>query len=86
MCLALGVYRSFAWSVGGTSTPHGAQIPAAFAYANGVWFKVKQGLRGLVVRTRAGEPVAYMVCEPATRYYRVMTRCEWMPVFIGEVI
>jgi hypothetical protein len=24
--------------------------------------------------------------EPATRYYRVMTRDEWMPVLIGEVI
>lgn len=31
MCLAWGVYRSFAWSVGGTLTPHGAQIPAALA-------------------------------------------------------
>jgi len=66
--------------------PDLVQIPAAFAYANGVWFKVKQGLRGLVVRTRAGEPVVYMICEPATRYYRVMTRDAWMPVLIGEVI
>jgi hypothetical protein len=51
-----------------------------------VWFKVKQGLRGLVVRTQAGEPVVFLICEPATRYYWVMTRAECMPVLIGEVI
>jgi hypothetical protein len=54
--------------------------------ASGVWVRVKQGLRGLVVRTRTGEPVVYVMCEPSTRYYRVMTREEWMPVLIGEVI
>lgn len=30
MGLAWGVYRSLPWSIGGTTTPHGAQIPAAF--------------------------------------------------------
>lgn len=34
----------------------------------------------------AGEPVVYLVCEPSTRYYRVMTRADWMPVLIDEVI
>lgn len=66
--------------------PEPVEVPAAYALANGVWFKVKQGLRGLVVRTQAGEPVVFLICEPATRYYRVMTRAEWMPVLIGEVI
>jgi len=27
-----------------------------------------------------------VVCEPSTRYYRVMTRADWMPVLVGEVI
>jgi hypothetical protein len=53
---------------------------------NGVWYRVKQGVRGVLVRTRGGEPVVYLVCEPSTRYYRVMTRAEWMPVLIDEVI
>jgi hypothetical protein len=66
--------------------PEPVEVPAHYALANGVWFRVKRGVRGLVVRTRAGEPVVYLVCEPATRYYRVMTRCEWMPALIGEVI
>jgi hypothetical protein len=66
--------------------PEPVEVPATFALANGVWFRVKRGVRGLVVRTRAGEPAVFLVCEPATRYYRVMTRCEWMPSLIGEVI
>lgn len=66
--------------------PEPVDIPASFGLMNGVWFKVKQGMKGLLVRDRAGDPVVYMVCRPATRYYRVMTRCEWMPVLIGEVI
>lgn len=66
--------------------PEEVDIPACFGFANGVWFKVKQGMKGIAVRDRAGDPVVFMVCEPSTRYYRVMTRCEWMPVLIGEII
>jgi hypothetical protein len=66
--------------------PVPVEVPANYALMNGVWFKVTRGLRGLAVLTPAGEPVVYLVCEPATRYYRVMTRAEWMPVLIGEVI
>jgi hypothetical protein len=66
--------------------PVPVEVPAGYAYANGVWFKVKRGLRGLVVLTPAGEPVVYLLCEKSTRYYSVMTRAEWMPVLIGEVI
>jgi hypothetical protein len=66
--------------------PELVDVPAAYALMNGVWYRVKQGVRGLLVRTRAGEPVVYLVCEPSTRYYRVMTRADWMPVLIDEVI
>ncbi len=61
-------------------------MPANYAMANDVWFRVKRGLRGLVVRTRTDKEVVYLLCEPTTRYYRVMTRCEWMPALICEVI
>ena len=66
--------------------PEPVDVPATYGYAGGVWFRVKQGVRGLLVRARAGDPVVYLICAPATRYYRVMTRAEWMPVLIGEVI
>lgn len=66
--------------------PDPVEIPAGFMWTNGVWIKLKQGVRGLVVKTPKGEPVVYVICEPATRYYKIMTRDEWMPVLIGEVI
>lgn len=58
--------------------PEPVEVPAAYALMNRVWFKVKRGLRGLVVQTTAGEPVVYLLCEPATRDYQVMTRADWM--------
>ena len=66
--------------------PVPVEVPARYALMNGVWFKVTRGVRGLVVVTPAEEPVVYLLCEPSTRYYRVMTRAEWMPVLIGEII
>jgi hypothetical protein len=66
--------------------PEPVVIPATFGLMNGVWFKVKQGIKGLLVRDREGAPVVFAVCEPATRYYQVMTRADWMPALIGEVI
>src|SRR5262245_26457649 len=65
--------------------PEPVDIPATYSLMNGVWFRVRQGVRGLLVHT-GGEPVVFPICEPATRYYRVMTRAEWLPTLIGEVI
>ncbi|HET6574530.1 MAG TPA: hypothetical protein VFG68_13060 [Fimbriiglobus sp.] len=67
-------------------SPEPVDVPATYGFANGVWFRVQQGMRGLLVRDRGGVPAVYLVCEPATRYYKVMTRAEWMPTLIGEVI
>lgn len=61
-------------------------IPAALALENGVWFQVRQGLRGLLVRDERDRPAVYVICEPATHYYHTMTRSRRMPVLIGEHI
>lgn len=66
--------------------PEEVVIPASFGLTNGVWFKVKQGMRGLLVKDRRGAPVVFMLAQPATRYYEVMCRAKWMPVFVDEVI
>jgi hypothetical protein len=66
--------------------PEPVDVLANFGLENGVWFRVRQGMRGLLVRDDDGEAVAYMLCEPATRYYEVMTRSNRMPVLIDEVI
>ena len=60
--------------------------PSLHGLESGVWFKITQGIRGLLVHDETGTPTVYMICETSTRYYRVMTRCERMPVLIGEVI
>jgi hypothetical protein len=61
-------------------------IPATMGLENGVWYAVRQGMRGVLVRDERGIPVVYMVCEPASHYYEVMTRGRRMPVLIGERI
>ena len=66
--------------------PEPVVVPATYGFAKGVWFRVKQGLQGLLVLDRAGSPVVFLVCQPATRYFQVMTRAEIMPVLIDEVI
>jgi hypothetical protein len=59
-------------------------IPASMGMENGVWYQIRQGIRGLLVYDERGEARVYMICEPASYYYRVMTRSHWMPVLIGE--
>jgi hypothetical protein len=61
-------------------------IPANFGLEKGVWFGVREGARGLLVRDEAGQPCVYMICAPATRYYRVMTRSERMPLLMDQTI
>jgi hypothetical protein len=61
-------------------------IPATMGLEKGVWFRVREGIRGLLVRDERGAEAAYMLCEPASHYFRVMTRSERMPVLIGERI
>jgi hypothetical protein len=62
------------------------EVPAALGLDNGVWYAVRQGVRGLYVRDEAGVPRVYVICEPASHYYAIMTRSAWMPVLIGERI
>src|SRR5215468_9345335 len=62
------------------------EIFASLALDNGVWYAVRQGMRGLVVADEGGHERVYVICEPASHYYGVMTRSAWMPVLIGERI
>jgi hypothetical protein len=67
-------------------SPEEVVVPATYGLSNGVWFKVKQGMQGLLVHDRKGQAMVFLVCRPATRYYKVMTRSEWMPALVDEVI
>jgi hypothetical protein len=66
--------------------PEEVVIPASWGLSNGVWFKVKQGMRGLLVHDRQSTPVVFMLTQPATRYFEIKCRADWMPVLVDEVI
>jgi hypothetical protein len=64
--------------------------------AAGWWARVRPG-QGRLVPRQPGDsgargqwaqrgPVAYVVVEPASHYYRVMTRSRWMPCLVGQTI
>jgi hypothetical protein len=61
-------------------------IPATLGYERGVWYTIREGIRGLLVADEHGIAVCYMICEPSSHYYRVMTRSRRMPLLIGERI
>jgi hypothetical protein len=61
-------------------------IPATMGLDRGVWFHVTEGVRGVVARDERGEPVVYVLVEPSTHYYQVMTRSPWMAALVGELI
>ena len=66
--------------------PIAVDIPGTLGLDRGVWFRIRQGIRGLLVPDERGIAVAYMICEPASHYYQVMTRSNRMPVLIEERI
>ena len=68
--------------------PYGAEpieIRASAGLDGGVWYRIRQGIHGLLVETPQ-ELAAYLIVEPADHYYRVMTRRDRMPALIGERI
>jgi hypothetical protein len=71
------------WSQGNAAP---VTIPANFGLHNGIWYRILQGIRGLLVSDEQGRATVYMICEPSSHYYQVMTRSPWMPVLVGERI
>lgn len=66
--------------------PEEVTIPACLGLEKGVWFQIKEGIRGILVKDEQSRPRVYMLTEPSSHYYEVMTRHDRMPVLIGERI
>ena len=66
--------------------PEPVDIPACCGWENSRWFQIEQGIRGILVGDVHGCPHVYMLTEPATHYYRIMTRCERMPALIDQTL
>ena len=64
-----------------------AVIPASLGLHHGTWFLIEEGIRAVVVPDARGGPVAYMLTEPSTNYYRNMSgQSKLMPVLVNQTI
>jgi hypothetical protein len=66
--------------------PEPVVIPATLGLDRGVWYRVREGVHGVLVWDEEDRPAVYVLVEPSTHYYGVMTRSVWMPVLVNEVI
>lgn len=66
--------------------PDPVEIPASFGLDKGIWFQVREGIRGILIHDENARPHVYMLTEPASHYYQVMTRHDRMPVLVGDRI
>jgi hypothetical protein len=64
--------------------PEAVEIPANFGLEKGIWFQVVEGMKGVTVLDESGAAHVYMLTQPASHYYEVMTRHDRMPVLLGE--
>ena len=61
-------------------------IPAVLGLDNGLWYGIREGVRGVLAPDENGVQRVYVICEPSSHDYGIMTRSAWMPVLIGERI
>lgn len=66
--------------------PEPVRIIASFAWSKGVWFQVRQGIRGILVYDRAEKPHCFLLTQPATHYFKIMTGADRMPVLIDQIV
>jgi hypothetical protein len=58
------------------------EIPATYGLEKGVWIQFAEGIKGKLVADELGQPHVFMLTQPASHYYEVMTRHDRMPVFL----
>jgi hypothetical protein len=59
-------------------------IPCSLIKEEKVWALVREGVQGLLATDDAGLERVWIICEPSTYYYKIMTRGEWMPLLVGN--
>ena len=75
--------ESGAWSM---YHPEPVEILANFGLERGVWFQIREGIQGAIIHDQHEQPCVYMLLQPASHYYQVMTGYHREPVFLGEQI
>jgi len=56
------------------------EVPATHGLEGGFWFLIRHGIRALLVADERRVAVAYVVCEEASQYCRVMIESRRMSV------
>ena len=85
-CTTLALRESVERGRWSAFVPELAMVPASFAFDAGVWFHVEHGVQALVACGQDERLAAYILVEPSSHYYRVMTRSRWMPCLVGQII
>ena len=66
--------------------PERVVIPASFGLEKGVWFPIREGVEGVVVRDQSEQPHVYMLTRAASHYYQTMTKHDRMPDLVDQEI
>ncbi|WP_020469148.1 hypothetical protein [Zavarzinella formosa] len=78
--------ESGAWAGLGCETEP-VLILATYGCEKNTWFRIREGIHGLLVTPPSGPPCAYMICDHPTRYFRVLTvGADRTPWLVNEVI
>lgn len=62
------------------------EIPAIRGFSGGIWFQIRMGIRGVLLKGPHNEQLVYMLIAPSTHYFKTMTGSARMPVLIKQVI
>ncbi|MBD3330053.1 hypothetical protein GF354_00820 [Candidatus Peregrinibacteria bacterium] len=65
--------------------PEKVKVVASFAMVNGVWFQVREGISAILV-SGFGKKKCFILTEPSTRYFKIMTGSLRMPVMINQIV
>ena len=67
-------------------SPKRATVVASSALVNGVWFQVRQGIESVLVRDASGVTHCYILTQPSTHYFKVMTGSLRMPMLVNQIL
>jgi len=66
--------------------PRAVLIVVKAAQLNGVWFQVKKGIKGILVEDKKRNKRVYILTEPSTHYFKIMTGSMRMPILEDQML
>ena len=66
--------------------PKKVLILASTACTNGIWYQVRLGIEGLLVKDKNKNPRVFVFTQSSTHYFKTMTGAERMPILRGQIL